>query len=56
MNYAFKDIDSFNDSINCWNTARVNTMFGIFYKASDFNQSLNDWNVASVTDMRYMFI
>ena len=51
MYKAFYNKAFFDDSINCWNTARVTDMRQMFYKASDFNQSLNDWNVASMNDM-----
>ena len=46
----------FDESINCWNTAHVTTMYGMFSKAYYFNQPLNDcWNVSSVMDIQYMF-
>ena len=52
---ARKKDSLFNQSINCWNTARVTSMLFMFDRAPFFNQPLHDWDVASVTTMKAMF-
>lgn len=45
----------YNSSVASWNTAKVNTMRGVFSGASSFNQAVNTFDTALVTTMREMF-
>ena len=46
---------TFNGDISKWNTAKVTTMFYMFYFASAFNQDIGSWNTEKVIDMEAMF-
>ena len=53
----FKDATNFDGALNGWGTttANVESMFGMFDRASSFNQPLSDWDVSSVNNMTAMF-
>ncbi len=38
-----------------WDTSRVTTFEGMFYRADNFNEDINKWNTSSVTNMVDMF-
>ena len=59
MSHMFRDAQSFNSSIDSWNTANVTSMRAMFLEATKFNQDLatngDKWNVSKVTNMWGMF-
>lgn len=48
MEHMFADADSFNSSINEWDTGNVEDMRYMFYRASDFDKNLSEWDVEKV--------
>ena len=53
---GFGGKSTFNGDISKWNTAKVTTMYYMFYSASAFNQDIGSWNTAKVTTMYICFI
>lgn len=52
--FAFTDLP--NIDLSAWNTHKVKTMEGMFYKSTFNNDSICDWNVSSCDDFKNMFL
>ncbi len=54
---AFTDCTSLvgNSSFNDWDVSNVESLAGMFWRASSFNQPLNNWNTSNVRFMSSMF-
>ena len=46
---------SFNQSIDKWDTSRVENMNYMFSGAKSFNQPIDKWDTSRVENMNYMF-
>jgi len=55
MSSAFYNQNDFNESLDCWDTSQVFTMFKMLKKAYAFNQAIGQWNASGVYDMGVMF-
>jgi tetratricopeptide (TPR) repeat protein len=55
MMSMFADTESFNQSLNDWNTSNCTNMSRMFSGALSFNQPIGDWNVGNVYYMNDMF-
>lgn len=57
MTNMFNGCLAFNNggsaNINNWNTAKVTSLYGVFYNCQVFNQPIGSWDVSNVTDMSY---
>ena len=51
----FLGATSFAESIERFDTSKVESMHSMFYQASSFNNQLKHWNVAKVQDFSFMF-
>jgi len=52
--YLYK-FSEFNEDISKWDTSKVDTMQGMFYRAEKFNQPIGEWDTSSVSVTSYMF-
>ena len=55
MSFLFSNKNTFNQSIESWDTSNVSNLSYMFQGATSFNQSLNSWNTSSVFYMNNMF-
>ena len=55
MSYMFVRANSFNQTLNKWDTSNVTNMEGMFWGADAFNQNINSWDTSKVSNMDYMF-
>ena len=54
--FSFYHTDSLdNANIELWDTSKVTTMRGAFFRAKKFNTSLDNWDTSKVTDMKWAF-
>ena len=51
MGQMFGRTASFNQPLDAWNTANVESLFGIFRNSESFNQDIESWVTSAVTDM-----
>ena len=52
--YLYK-FSEFNEDISKWDTSKVDTMQGMFYRAEKFNQPIGDWTFHQDNISTYMF-
>ena len=52
--FAFTDLP--NIDLSAWDTGRVKTMEGMFYKSTFNNDSICNWDVSSCADFKNMFL
>merc|ERR1719502_622496 len=50
-----KELETFNEDISQWNTARVTDMRDMFRNAGSFDQPIGEWDTSGATTMKKMF-
>ena len=48
MQWMFDEADSFNGDVSKWDTSKVTTMIGMFYKTK-FNGDVSKWDTSKVS-------
>ena len=51
----FKNLDTFNEPLDKWDTSSATNMRGMFYNCQKFNQPISNFDTSNVTDMYAMF-